>query len=97
MDYDQLRDDAIESCKDNCEEFVWKSRIVDAVNRKIGIIHRIHQRFGIKDTSKIDKLNKSIAHLERWIEDCIEEEMEAIKEDNLDPYTLRGLSRSDFC
>lgn len=97
MDYEKLREDAIESCKENSEEFVWKSRIVDAVNRKIGIIQGINQRFGIKDTSKIDKLNKSIAHLERWIEDYIEEEMEAIKEDNLDPYTLRGLRRSDFC
>jgi hypothetical protein len=96
IDRDKVREDAIQSLKENSPEFVWKSRIVDAVNKKILALHQFNQRFGITDRSKIDRLDKSISHLEAWIEDCIEEEMEAIIEDNTDPYTLRGLRRSDF-
>jgi uncharacterized coiled-coil DUF342 family protein len=95
MDYDDLREEAEESAMEN-EEFVWKSRIVEAVQRKVAGLRWCHSQLGITDNTEIQKLVRKIKHLEQWLQDFLEEEMAAIREDNMDPYTLRGLRRSDF-
>lgn len=85
--YDALMDEAIAWCRDESPEFVWKSRIINAVNKKLT---------STPDPKERNKLQKKISHLEKWVDDYIEETMESLHEQNMDPYTYHGVSRSDF-
>jgi hypothetical protein len=86
------RDDAIESCKENDNGFVWRWRIVESANAKLPSLR-------VTDPIKAKSLSRRIKHLEKYCEDSIKEQMDADADsaaEARDPYAYRGLHRSDF-
>lgn len=80
-------------------EYAWKSRIVDAVQRKACALRLCHYRMGISDMTEITLMLRRIKHLEKWLEEELKEELaEAadVESERKDPYAYRGLRRSDF-
>jgi hypothetical protein len=94
--YEDARDEAIENCKENSEEFVWKWRIVESAGEKV---IKLRQSADPVDQKKAKDLARRIKHLQKWCDEYISEELDAMAEADAearDPYGYRGLSRSMF-
>lgn len=79
--------------------YAWKRRVVDAVHAKAAGIRYCHQCMGITDMTEVQKLYMSVKHLDKWLDETLNEELAAAADAESErraPYAYRGLSRSDF-
>lgn len=80
-------------------EYAWKKRVSDAVHAKARAIYNCHQKMGITDMTEVYKLYRKVKHLDKWLKEQLNEEMDAIADaaaEARDPYGYRGLRQSDF-
>lgn len=79
--------------------YAWKRRVVDAVQAKAAGIRLCHIRMGITDMTEVQKLYNSVRHLDKWLEETLNDELAEAADaeaERKDPYAYRGLRRSDF-